>query len=355
MVKSPSDTTLYMPALRKQVEQVHDHELIANNNDKNVQKIFEFLEAVRMEMAGGTDGIFDRGQSDGAAGTQAQVLSNADWIQQMLDEARKKAHQVTVEADKFHAKVNQPGNIPINNMTHKQDWLQNVLHQGDVMVNSVAKDAPGFSDDDFFHMICHIDDSLKTKIEKGDYIDLEKLLLKDKVSKRFSDDTHLEWVNRDGGTFLVPVSDREHKINSIRRWDQAFRVYATIYCGSNPYWSKEIWQYVSVINTAAASYMWDNVASYDYTFRHLMEFNRNRSWATTYNQMWNLCMKDPIQKGSFTKANGNSQNQPYRQVSQTTPHSVQGAGKTEQGRLKKKLNYCWYFNKGEPCKYGKKC
>ena len=98
------------------------------------------------------------------------------------------------------------------------------------------------------------------------------------------------------------MSDREHKITGIHRWDQAFRVYATIYCGANPSRSQEIWQYVSVINTAAASYSWENVSSYDYTFRHLMEFNPKRSWATTYNQMWNLSMRDPLPKnGHFHK------------------------------------------------------
>ena len=51
---------------------------------------------------------------------------------------------------------------------------------------------------------------------------------------------------------------------------------------------KEIWQYITVINTAASSYIWDNVYNYDITFQHLWLFNPSRSWAVTYNQMWNL-------------------------------------------------------------------
>ena len=57
---------------------------------------------------------------------------------------------------------------------------------------------------------------------------------------------------------------------------------------------KKIWQYITVINTAASSYLWENVYNYDITFRHLMAFNPQRSWAVTYNQMWNLSMRDPI-------------------------------------------------------------
>ena len=51
-----------------------------------------------------------------------------------------------------------------------------------------------------------------------------------------------------------------------------------------------------VINVAAASYHWDNVASYDLTFKQLMAFKPHRSWAKTYNQGWNLAMRDPMGK-----------------------------------------------------------
>ena len=120
----------------------------------------------------------------------------------------------------------------------------------------------GLSDDDFFHMTCHIDQNLKRKIEKGDYVDLDKLLPKDnnlfqgKIAS--SNETKLEWVQSEGSTYLVPVKSTS-QINCFRRWEQAFRMYATLYCMKNPSRAKEIWQYVSVINTASMSYNWDNV------------------------------------------------------------------------------------------------
>ena len=137
---------------------------------------------------------------------------------------------------------------------------------------------------------------------------------------------------------MAPVSDRA-KINSFRRWEQAFRIYATIYTGANPTRSKEIWQYVSVISTAANSFTWECVYNYDVTFRHLMAFNPQRSWAITYNQMWNLAMREPLtssqkfQNNSFTGVRG----------------SKQGKGR------RPKSNYCWSFNKGVNCKFGKNC
>ena len=97
----------------------------------------------------------------------------------------------------------------------------------------------GISDNDFFHLTCHVDVSMVSKIEKGEFIDLEKLLPKDK--KRKSEDNRLEWVHQNGGTFLAPVADWMNKISGYRRWEQAFRVYSTIYCGANSSRSKEIW------------------------------------------------------------------------------------------------------------------
>ena len=73
-------------------------------------------------------------------------------------------------------------------------------------------------------------------------------------------------------------------------------MYATIYTESNPERSGEIWQYMHVINVAASSFQWDNVANYDLTFRQLMACRPHRSWAKLYNQGWNLAMRDPIGK-----------------------------------------------------------
>ena len=179
-------------------------------------------------------------------------------------------------------------------------------------------------------------------------MELEKLVPKDKLSGNKNDENRLEWVQRDGGTYLVPAQ-KDHKISSFRRWEQAFRVYATIYCGANPQRSREIWQYITVINTAASSYTWENVYNYDITFRHLMAFNPHRSWAVTYNQMSNLSMRDPIPRNQGGKS--------------YAPHSnfSTGFNKTNNSNFNNnnqrcnKSDYCLNFNKGMPCKFGSKC
>ena len=184
---------------------------------------------------------------------------------------------------------------------------------------------------------------------QGEYVELKKLLPKDKYGK--SGEDRLEWVQRDGGTFLVPAQ-KDNKIGGFRRWEQAFRAYATIYCGANLHRAKEIWQYIRVINTAASSYTWDNVYNYDIMFRHLMAFNPQRSWAVTYNQMWNLSMRDPIPRNNKTNyafphssGSGYVMNKGSSSTVTNNPMQVR----------RNKSDYCWNFNKGLPCKFGARC
>ena len=187
-----------------------------------------------------------------------------------FEEAKEKAAQIIVDAEQFHAKIAEPP-------------------KGRLLIDT------GLSDDNFFHITCHVDTNLKAKIENGDFVELEKLLPKGK-----NKEGGMELVNRNGSTFFIPAESNNLKINGVRRWEQAFRVYAALYSAANPHRAAEIWQYIYVINTAAASYQWENVSMYDYTFRQLMAFNPGRSWARIYSQGWNLCMQDPVQKSGNT-------------------------------------------------------
>ena len=123
-------------------------------------------------------------------------------------------------------------------------------------------------------------------------------------------------------------------------------MYATIYCTRNPSRACKIWQYMSIINTASMSYSWDNVYHHDVVFRQLMEFNPSRSWAVTYNQMWNLSMTNPL----------NSQNQQGRRSFGGSGPNLGSVGNNQnQNNAKRKIDYCWSFNKGMKCKFGRKC
>ena len=361
VVKSPSDTTIYAPALTanrasqdihvvreinvnspeaeqiwQQRQQLTEDETNRNGNqitthDKGslIDKIANFVESIREEMP------------STSRAADEDMISRRDSVVKVpgFEEAKQRNDRAIIEAEKFKASIaNPPG-----------------MYVADKIDCSRPDVGSGISDDDFFHLTCHIDETLKSKIENGEFIDLEKLLPKEKVNgvvNRSTDETPMRWVNTAEGTFLVPVKS-ENRINGFRHWEQAFRSYATIYCGANQSRAKEIWQYISVINTAASSFVWDNVYSYDIVFRQLMEFKPRRSWAITYTQMWNLCMKEHLPVNRNFKSGGDS-----NFASASTSYSRQSNqgndyGTNAQGM--KRSTYCWSFNRGQTCKFGRNC
>ena len=161
------------------------------------------------------------------------------------------------------------------------------------------------TDDEFFHLMCHVDVALQDKIKRGEFVDLEELLSKTRAQV-VSDEQRMQFLNRDGISYWIPA-ECESKISGIRKWDQAFRIYVANFCKSNPSRSAEIWQYIHVINTAAQSYAWENVSYYDLTFRRLMHERPNRSWSKIYNQIWNLAMCEPLNKQNQNFNSGGKQ------------------------------------------------
>ena len=324
-IKSPSDTTIYAPGLTKRNVETFKAQMSVDMSPANkhdmlvlddmVNKISNFVESIRM----------DQHEEEASLGPNRA----SEVVVPGQDQARECTERAIIEAEKYKAAIETPPGM--------SNFHTPVEIGG---VNSTN----GLSDDDFFHLICHIDANLEQKIERGDFVDLDKLLVKDNNGPWMTEQAHdyerLEWVRNEAGTFLMPAK-KQNKINNFRRWEQAFCIYATIYCGKNPHRTREIWQYISVINTASNSFIWENVYNYDIVFRQLIQFNPNRSWAITYSHMWNLSMRTPLPKPQYI---GNNQNQ------------AQGQGKPQiLGSIKKKPDYCWSYNKGIKCKFGKNC
>ena len=239
MVKSPSDTTIYAPAF---------HRLNSSNKgispaQEVVDKITNFVEGIRLEtesqnrvtpnanlhvshfLAKST--VQDNQPSTSHSGqTKQQKCTDArQVIEKQFDEEQetevRQSRQAVIDGEKFKINIEPP---PKGNFLHRQSL------DIDLVKRSLEDDE---DDDDYFHLTCQVDKTLKAKIELGEFVELEKLLPK-RRTKNGSDDNRLEWVSRDGMTFLAPAQDRDNQINGIRRWQQAFRVYAAIYCNANP-------------------------------------------------------------------------------------------------------------------------
>ena len=225
---------------------------------------------------------------------------------------------MVIDAEHFRATVAalQPGTVPqIQQVNGNEAQIQELLNY-----------LQNMQDDEFYHITCHIDDKIKQKITKGEYIDLEILFPKSRSHVAKDDECLQQYVLKNGSTYWAPP-EKESKITNIRKWEKAFHIYAAIYCQANPQRSVEIWQYVHTINGAAASFAWENVMYYDSTFRQLMANKPQRSWAKIYSQLWHTAMCDPLPKRS----------------------NFQGFGQQSAKHVDWRDRCCWRFNRGN-CK-----
>ena len=120
-------------------------------------------------------------------------------------------------------------------------------------------------DDNYMLVASHVDMQLKQKIWDHEYIDLARLLRKDKVGS--DEEQKMVMVNKGGMSYWVPFSDKGSSINSVTCWNQAFHVFLNIYTTKYPERTSQLIQDEHVIQTAAASYTWENVYLYDREFR----------------------------------------------------------------------------------------
>ena len=140
-------------------------------------------------------------------------------------------------------------------------------------------------DESYLVLATHIDENLRNKIEKGEYVDLAKLLPKDRIAQE--EDQRLQMVMKNGQTYWVPVNNSV-AINNFTRWELAFRVYSDIYSRANPTRSAELIQYNHVIHTISTQFIWENVYDYDKDFRIHMSKYPLRNWSIILQQAWSM-------------------------------------------------------------------
>ena len=335
IVKSPSDTTLYQPALKQ--KRFSDK---LDNSKAHYEEISKAVNDISLSNFPG-----DR---PGTSGQCQQLTSNDEQrrhepgitTEQLQSKARSIAEEMILNAERQKAAITAPTGtnyyqVPLfpvkTDVGEKKDLSQNF---------SVPPADVNFNDDnqnDFTQVAAHLDEpSTMNKIKVGGFIEIEKFAQKGKDLKGQSNGVEL--VHQDGRTFFIPASEKESvKVSNFQQWEQAFRGYAAIYSSANPHRAAEIYQYVHTINLAAQSYHWSNVAYYDYYFRKMMANNPQRSWAKTYVQLWTLAMRDPLGNKGF-----NANNNP----------SFNSRGNNGQHS---NIEYCWRYNRNQCRKSAKDC
>ena len=207
-IKSPSDTTIYAPALRQ----------LSNNDDHDpiIDKISNFVDEIRLET--------EQRKSSPVRKHQQKTREDHDLVEEpQLTTSAENANKLVVEAEQFHAAIEgPPKGTNLINFLHDNGNTGNCVPIP-VLVNKkldVIQGTDDKDDDEYFHLTCHVDDVMISKIERGEFVELERLLPKRR--SKTGDENRLEWVNKDGMTYLAPTHDREQRINNIRKWEQAF-------------------------------------------------------------------------------------------------------------------------------------
>ena len=314
LVKSPSMDTVYTPAVTRVIDGKRGSPTLNKIYDRSrvqVADVANVLNKIRIASAAPDE---EEGRAEHSR-RRLPPPPEINYQEECAAKAKEAAEASIVEAEKLKAQISKPGGksaIDHANFPAQLDWscLKDLISE--------------VKDERFFHVVCHVDKTLREKCERGEFVELVKLLICPRAFDPESEEKPYEVVSKNGQTYFAPRVDRDSKISNVRKWEEAFRVYATIYCAAKPERSPEVWQYVETINWAAQRYTWDNVAYYDYTFRRLMAEYPERSWAKTYTHMWKRALVD-------------------RLVSKSSPSS----------NVKTK-GVCWRYNKGH-CKYGTDC
>ena len=272
-IKSPSTGTMYVPMLSR-VDEFRTPErpspIPITQRIKNIQL--------------NSDDHQDSEASDQAESDRENGERRGDKNRGPNEEEQSYADQAILAAEQFKATVAAPEN------------------RGMPPGKYVIDDMP----DHFIQSALHLDEAIKVKIRAGKYVELEKLLPKDKPLKHVRKEPKYEMVNRGGWNYWAPVEDKNQTIHNFAKWEQAFRVYATIYTQANPLRSAEILRYIETINNAALTFVWENVAEYDYAFRHYMEEKPYRSWAQTNLQLWATCLHEHVKNNNNSSSNSRS-------------------------------------------------
>lgn len=185
----------------------------------------------------------------------------------------------------------------------------------------------------------HVDDCVREAIQRGDYINLSRLLPKDAVIPDDDLDRY-HVVGKDGISYYVKKSDEVNKdlglpITSLARWDEAFRTYSAIYLEKQPWKATQLAEYVNYIHRQAATFIWSNVYNYDILFRRIMITDPERDWDIIHYQY--------------------SMQQFTDRIADRVKSGYQNSTSTPFKRRAHKRDPCWRFNRTGKCKFGNSC
>ena len=204
IVKSPSDSaTIYVPAVKRLDWNTTAHLSGSPDLNRNITQK-DITPSIQEHVNNGISQL--RIISDGARPSTSR--SEQEPVGARL--ARSAAENAILEAERFRARIQSPD----KGMSNKGIKFNNNNVSGVAQVPFEQEQLRHLryldnEDDEFFHTTCHIDSSMKEKISKGSFVELDRLLQKKLQSGH--NDNRLQLINKDGASFFVPPVDREKK------------------------------------------------------------------------------------------------------------------------------------------------
>ena len=223
-----------------------------------------------------------------------QIVQNAMKLQEQLDQQTTKGRTVNVNMIATNAKEGDGGRIYGLKGKHCEfDMSNQFIHSAMV-------------DENYLIVAAHVDQVTQDKIEKDQYIDLARLVPRDRIEEE--EDNAMQMIVRQGKTFWKPATQDGVVINSLAKWEQAFRVFTDIYTRAHPHHANELIQYQHIIHTTAATYVWENIYLYDKDFRIHMSKFPTQNWGIILQQAWNLRLCDKHRSDWFNNSLPGQQN-----------------------------------------------
>ena len=238
-VKSPSDTTIYSPALKKKrlnktiCSPEYIESVINPSKVVDAEKIGDMVSQLRLKnYPADKPAIPTRMATPQAATAPKQTTMSREQMDQITQQSRARqiAERAILESEKFRASVLAPSGEQIST-TVDNDFV------GAPPVDyNFNNDNPK----NFCQVSNHVDTGTEIKIAKGGFIEVAKLA-PPKGIKPEESDRKLELTSKDGRSFWLPFQEKDtQKINNFRQWESCFKVYAVIYTKYNPHCAAEI-------------------------------------------------------------------------------------------------------------------
>ncbi|CAG2206804.1 unnamed protein product [Mytilus edulis] len=149
-------------------------------------------------------------------------------------------------------------------------------NDGNLMFMQTPSFSPSLDDD----ITLHVNQNLRQKIHKGEYVDLA-LLLHNSVIDHDKQNVTFE----QGQLVINPVSPQT-KITNIETWSDAFLIFMSIYCSVHPHKFQELVKYMSSVRKGAKRHGGIGWKYYDEQYRLKKAREPSGSWGKLDSEYW---------------------------------------------------------------------